>query len=414
MSGDGSFGSLSSRSELRQVEIVTTDVNGSATFIFPLIAPGQTWIGTIKCVTAIATAQFTLTSQGSNLGAMKGTNSFGPIILEQGDQLVATATGLLPSTPYPITLNGYAYAATATDPVAPFPYADVVDSRFESFLLGTGTATSSANITIGPVPITPTVKYVWIVVNITSSSFSGQPFGLITVPGSSQTVDVRAYSMPSNSQTSGVWRVPIPTGGSLVSIGVTSNAATNWTYTYGVEMGVGFEAYVYNNALVPLFITNANNGVNTLPLLVGGSDGTNTHPLATDSSGHLLTNTFANPYPSGANSTGGSTGLLSNAAGTASLAAVASMTNWLTGFEVTYTGATAGSTQLVTVTGLAQGTLNYVVTVPAGASVAGNDRLIVSFPFPLPAVAVNTAVTLSVPAAGAGGFGAGNIHGYYL
>src|SRR5947209_2607178 len=64
-----------------------------------------------------------------------------------------------------------------------------------------------------------------------------------------------------------------------------------------------------------------------------------------------------------------STGNLAAAAGTATLPAVATQTNWITGFEVTGAGATAASVVQVTVTGCSGGTMTFDVAVPAGANV---------------------------------------------
>ncbi len=82
------------------------------------------------------------------------------------------------------------------------------------------------------------------------------------------------------------------------------------------------------------------------------------------------------------------------------------------GFEVTAGGATGGSQQTVTVTGVLGGTLNYTFTVPTGVTVPATP-LIVEFN---PALAQNspaTAIAVNVPAMGAGNTGASvNIHGY--
>jgi hypothetical protein len=94
------------------------------------------------------------------------------------------------------------------------------------------------------------------------------------------------------------------------------------------------------------------------------------------------------------------------AAGTAaaSLAAVAAKTNYLTGFEITGSGATAASVVLATITGLLGGTQSIVVPVPAGAAV-GITPIIVKVDPPHPASAVNTAIAVSLPT-----LGAGNLH----
>lgn len=99
------------------------------------------------------------------------------------------------------------------------------------------------------------------------------------------------------------------------------------------------------------------------------------------------------------------------AAISAAIPAAAGKTSWLTGFEVTGDGATAGSTIVVTVT-TPTVRANYELTVPAGAAVAVTS-LIVALPTPIPGDAANTPVTVNVPSFGAGNTNAAvNAHGY--
>lgn len=97
---------------------------------------------------------------------------------------------------------------------------------------------------------------------------------------------------------------------------------------------------------------------------------------------------------------------------TRTLAASATLLHWISGFDVTFAGATAASVVEVTVTGLMGGTLTFIVTVPAGATVAGTP-LCVKFPAPIPATDKNVAVTLTVPSLGAGNLKANaNLYGF--
>lgn len=91
-----------------------------------------------------------------------------------------------------------------------------------------------------------------------------------------------------------------------------------------------------------------------------------------------------------------------NAIATATLAAAAGKTTYITGFTVTASGATAGLAVTVTVAGVITGTMNYTFVFPAGVLVAAQP-LIVTFPTPVPASAVNTAIVVTLPASGAGG-----------
>jgi hypothetical protein len=119
--------------------------------------------------------------------------------------------------------------------------------------------------------------------------------------------------------------------------------------------------------------------------------------------------------PAGATSVNATSGVQANATATASMPAVASKRNYITGFEITGSGATAAAAVTATLTGLMGGaTMNYAVTAVAGAALA-NPSLIVSFPIPIPASAVNTAIDLSVPALGAGNTRSmANIHGFVV
>ena len=96
-----------------------------------------------------------------------------------------------------------------------------------------------------------------------------------------------------------------------------------------------------------------------------------------------------------------SSGNVANAVAAATIPATPGKLSYITGFEVSGAGATAGSVVLCTVAGLLGGTLTYNVTVPAGALI-GITPLQVAFTRPVPASAINTAITVSVPALGLG------------
>jgi hypothetical protein len=106
-----------------------------------------------------------------------------------------------------------------------------------------------------------------------------------------------------------------------------------------------------------------------------------------------------------------SSGNVAAAVASATIAAVAGRLNFCTGFEFTFAGATAASVVVATLTGLAGGTVSYVIAVPAGAAVQGTP-LIVQFSKPAQASGVNIAIVISVPSLGAGNTNACvNLHG---
>ena len=105
-------------------------------------------------------------------------------------------------------------------------------------------------------------------------------------------------------------------------------------------------------------------------------------------------------------------GNVSAATATATLAAVANMTWYITGFSVTVGGATALTAVDGTITGLKGGTMAFPVFFPTGATLPGTDKTVTLTP-PLPASGVNTAVAISVPSGGVGNTKAAvNIFGY--
>jgi hypothetical protein len=109
-----------------------------------------------------------------------------------------------------------------------------------------------------------------------------------------------------------------------------------------------------------------------------------------------------------------SSGNVANAAATATIPAAAAKTGYLTGFEITGAGATAGAVVLATITGLLGGTATYAVVVPAGITTSITP-LTVEFGPPLPASAVNTAIVVSLPALGLGNTNAATVaHGFCL
>jgi hypothetical protein len=138
-------------------------------------------------------------------------------------------------------------------------------------------------------------------------------------------------------------------------------------------------------------------------------------------SNNALLSTNASPYPaSEANGTvfaavpvSAASGNVANAAATATLAAQAGHTNYVTGVQITGAGATAASVVTATITGLVGGTASYTVAAPAGVT-TGFVPIIITFNPPVPASAVNTAIAVSLPALGSGNTNAAvAIQGYY-
>lgn len=121
------------------------------------------------------------------------------------------------------------------------------------------------------------------------------------------------------------------------------------------------------------------------------------------------------PYPPSANPLTADSGNVANAVATATLAASSSgLTTYITGFEITASGATAASVVTATVTGVITGTMHYTFVAVAGATTACQP-LLVQFSDPIPANAANTAIAVALPALGSGNTNATVVaHGFQL
>ena len=106
--------------------------------------------------------------------------------------------------------------------------------------------------------------------------------------------------------------------------------------------------------------------------------------------------------PSGAQTAVASSGNVAAASAVATLAApIEGKKNYVTGFLITSAGATAAAVVLGTITGLVGGTITFVYTAPAGATIAGSPYM-VTFPIPIPAAVASSAVALTLPSLGLG------------
>lgn len=106
-------------------------------------------------------------------------------------------------------------------------------------------------------------------------------------------------------------------------------------------------------------------------------------------------------YPADATVLTASSGNVANGSAAATLGAASGKTTYITGFQITASGATGAAVVTVTVTGTLGGTMSYTFVAPAGAT-AQATPLVVTFPHPVPASATNTAVVVTLPALGSG------------
>ena len=150
------------------------------------------------------------------------------------------------------------------------------------------------------------------------------------------------------------------------------------------------------------------------PVSTVQADSTSGNPIEQKSTSNAAWVVLSGSYPAGATAITASSGNVANASAAATLAASATKTTYITGFEITSAGATAASVVSATVAGVITGTLTYTYAAVAGATTA-NTPLIVQFSTPIPGSAINTAIVVTLPALGAGNTNATVVaHGYQL
>lgn len=108
-----------------------------------------------------------------------------------------------------------------------------------------------------------------------------------------------------------------------------------------------------------------------------------------------------------------SSGTVAAGVATATIAAVAGKTAYITGFTITSTGSTAAAVVAPTITGLISGTATFAYASVAGVTLA-NQPLTVPFYPAIPASAPGVAIAVALPSLGAGSTNATVVAtGYY-
>lgn len=190
-----------------------------------------------------------------------------------------------------------------------------------------------------------------------------------------------------------------PGGGASTNVTVTGWSATQTVSVQSTPLAAG--NLPYQNNLTQVGSANITLGQKTMA---------NSLPVVLASDETPLTVNIA--PAAGLTYESASSGNVANAAAVATLAGAVGKSTWVTGFEITASGATAASVVTATLTGILGGTMSYTFVVPAGITTAATP-LIVSFNPPLPSSAANTPIAINLPALGAGNTNAAvNIHGY--
>jgi len=248
---------------------VTTDKNGNATFNFPAVPTGQIWTGTVTVINAPDSANMTISSVGvqNTIGQFIGGNNWGPVQLGTGDQLIITATGLLPNTVY--TCNFQGTAITGGDPGITYPeaYAHTVTIRAETTQLATGTKAmptnyQSFNVTV---PVNPNFRSLYVIVLTVGNNLSIQPtslqWGVTATTDSAQ--GIYGYPVPYDGSSSvtgpprvitsnvSMFRFPLVAGMANNLVTFTISASYLGTPTTSIEYIIGADVENTDVAVFP-------------------------------------------------------------------------------------------------------------------------------------------------------------------
>jgi len=255
--------------------------NGTATFTFPYIPLGQIWTITINCATAPDTADFTAFTGASNFGSFIGSNVYGPVQLQGGDQLVVNAVGLIPNANYQMQILGG--AVTGGDPGVsiPAPYADSVTSSTEQLYFGEIKVVSEQSFTPLVLSVSPRWRSLWFVFNVPNFN----PDDITILGNQSGAVYEEFYPPYFQTDTYTFFRYPLVNG---IDTSLTISIDTQ-TFSYNVWYGADLspvDIAVYADSSEGLQVQNGvDQSGDTIPLVVTFESGSGVTSFQTNMAG---------------------------------------------------------------------------------------------------------------------------------
>ena len=265
--------------------------DGTATFKCDAVALSNTWTVTVNCATAEDTARFTAATGASIFGQFKGSNSWGPMQLLGGDQLVVTATGLVPGTNYVLSVYGSCYTVNEPGIVYPQPYADTVTTSTEQIYLGKVVGDiNQKTFSINNIQLQPTWRSLWVAA-VQLTPYTGTTFTAFA-SGQQSGFKYAGNKVPyTASLNSFLIRIPLVSGmDTNVNISAVLNTGqvnTQLTVYYGADL-TNVDSAVYPEGEFDVTVANTtSNPVNVNIVSGGGGGGGNV----------TVVNTTAQPVP---------------------------------------------------------------------------------------------------------------------
>ncbi len=216
------------RQRLTRTVSATSDATGAATFTLDYVPTSQWWTVTINIPDAPSSAESTATAGGSTYGKWRGSNSWGPLLIGNGEQLAVATTGLLPGEQYALQAVGYAQTEGTPDFTYPLAYADTVTTSIEDLFIDSVSDVTSYTISI---PISPAWRSLWVAVKWTNAATD-----TITVTGDQSGIRLQSFLPPYFAKAEDqFYRYPLIAGLDS-SVTLTMSSSASFSAWWGADL----------------------------------------------------------------------------------------------------------------------------------------------------------------------------------
>ena len=244
---------------------VTSDAAGAAAFKFEQVPPGQTWTGTLNLPGAPDTANLNALQAGTSVGNFIGSNSWGPLQIVGPDQLVVSATGLIPNTNYIMQFIGS--AVTDATPLVTYPqaYADAVSVSTEGILLAGPISLAISTFSQYIITAQPKWRSFWVVCVGSSPPTTLELFGL------QSGAQYQAFLPPYFVAGVTFYRFALVGVESTLQLDITASSSSALTVWYGADLSpIDTAVYTDGNTGLPVinFVNVPNKSMSPLGVYV--------------------------------------------------------------------------------------------------------------------------------------------------
>ena len=246
------------RQRLTRAISASANAAGVATFLLEYVPTSQFWTITVNIPTAPASAESVATAGGSTYGQWRGSNSWGPLLVGNGEQLIVTTSGLLAGVQYVLQAVGFAQTEGTPDYTYPLAYADTVTTSIEDLFIGSISGVTTYTISV---PISPAWRSLWVAV-----AWANAATDTISVTGDQSTIELQSFQPPYFKNAKDVfYRYPLIAGlDSSVTLTLTSSA--NFSAWWGADLSdIDIATYSTIAEVLGLTFEAASTGVTYAP-----------------------------------------------------------------------------------------------------------------------------------------------------